>query len=174
MPSSSTAVMTTANAVLRLLIVLCIIGGVMVSVLLAVSYVFPEQALSAIRRTQPSVDALALLNVSRMILAFAVVATLLGQFLLWRLSAIVRTVRAGDPFVPVNARLLRHIAWALLGLQICDLGFGYAVAVLPSGADDVSGWSMSLTGWIAVLLLFILARVFEHGTRMRDELEGTV
>ena len=35
-------------------------------------------------------------------------------------------------------------------------------------------WSFSVTGWLAVLLLFVLARVFDHGTRMRDDLEGTV
>jgi hypothetical protein len=31
-----------------------------------------------------------------------------------------------------------------------------------------------VTGWLAVLLLFVLARVFDYGTRMRDDLEGTV
>ena len=31
-----------------------------------------------------------------------------------------------------------------------------------------------MTGWLAVLLLFVLARVFNHGTRIRDDLEGTV
>ena len=35
-------------------------------------------------------------------------------------------------------------------------------------------WSFSFTPWVAVLLLFVLARVFEHGARMRADLEGTV
>jgi hypothetical protein len=35
-------------------------------------------------------------------------------------------------------------------------------------------WGFSLTRWLAVLLLFVLARVFEQGARMREELEGTV
>jgi hypothetical protein len=35
-------------------------------------------------------------------------------------------------------------------------------------------WSFGLTGWIAVLMLFVLARVFHQGARMREELEGTV
>ena len=35
-------------------------------------------------------------------------------------------------------------------------------------------WSFSLTPWLAVVLLFVLARVFDEGTRMRDDLEGTV
>ena len=32
----------------------------------------------------------------------------------------------------------------------------------------------SINGWLAVLLTFLLARVFAEGTRMRDDLEGTV
>jgi hypothetical protein len=32
----------------------------------------------------------------------------------------------------------------------------------------------NFTRWLGVLLLFVLARVFEQGARMRDELEGTV
>ena len=35
-------------------------------------------------------------------------------------------------------------------------------------------WNFSLTRWLAVLLLFVLSRVFEQGARMRDDLEGTV
>jgi hypothetical protein len=35
-------------------------------------------------------------------------------------------------------------------------------------------WGFSLTRFFAVLLLFVLARVFEEGARMREELEGTV
>jgi hypothetical protein len=32
----------------------------------------------------------------------------------------------------------------------------------------------SINGWLAVLLTFLLARVFAAGTLMRDEIEGTV
>jgi hypothetical protein len=32
----------------------------------------------------------------------------------------------------------------------------------------------SINGWLAVLLTFLLARVFAEGARMRDDLEGTV
>jgi len=31
-----------------------------------------------------------------------------------------------------------------------------------------------LTGWLAILLLFVLAQVFLEGTRIREDLEGTV
>ena len=32
----------------------------------------------------------------------------------------------------------------------------------------------SINGWLAVLLIFLLARVFAEGTRMREDLKGTV
>jgi hypothetical protein len=32
----------------------------------------------------------------------------------------------------------------------------------------------SISGWLAVLLTFLLARVFAEGTLMRDDLQGTV
>ena len=35
-------------------------------------------------------------------------------------------------------------------------------------------WGFSVTRWLAVLMLIVLARVFEQGTRMREELEATV
>jgi hypothetical protein len=32
----------------------------------------------------------------------------------------------------------------------------------------------SINGWLAVLLTFLLARVFAEGTHLREDLEGTV
>ena len=36
------------------------------------------------------------------------------------------------------------------------------------------GLRYSFTPWITVLLLFVLARVFDHGARMREDIAGTV
>ena len=84
-------------------------------------------------------------------------------------------MRPGDPFVAGNAARLQTTAWALLGLELLHLAVG---AIAARGVVAVSAarldWNFSVTGWLAVLLLFVLARVFDHGTRMRDDLEGTV
>ena len=91
------------------------------------------------------------------------------------LLAIVETVRIGDPFVAGNAARLRGIAWAVLGLELLHLGVGAVAAAVSTGAASLDvGWSFSVTRWLAVLLLFVLAVVFEQGTRMRADLEGTV
>jgi DUF2975 family protein len=102
-------------------------------------------------------------------------STPLAHILLTRLLAIVETVRLGDPFVAVNAARLKTIAWALLGLELLHLVVGAIAASASSASQPLDiDWSFSFTGWLAVLMLFVLARVFDQGTRMRNDLEGTV
>jgi len=45
-----------------------------------------------------------------------------------------------------------------------------AAAVWEPGRID----AFSFAPWLAVLLLFVLAGVFTHGARLRDDLAGTV
>jgi hypothetical protein len=97
------------------------------------------------------------------------------HFVLTRLLMIVETVGTGNPFVAANAARLQAIAWALLALELTHFAVG-AVAASVSSAGvplNISG-GFSVTRWLAVLLLFVLARVFEQGARMREELEATV
>ncbi len=44
----------------------------------------------------------------------------------------------------------------------------------PGLGHAVPDNGLSLSGWLAVLMLFILARVFTMGTSMRDYLRETV
>ncbi|MGI8891558.1 MAG: DUF2975 domain-containing protein [Chthoniobacterales bacterium] len=95
--------------------------------------------------------------------------------ILRRLIEMVDSVRAGDPFVSENALRLHTIAWALLGLQVLAMVIGAIAKVVSTHEHPLhldAGFSTS--GWLGVLLLFVLARVFAEGARMRDELEGTV
>lgn len=91
-----------------------------------------------------------------------------------RLIAMIDTARAGKPFLSTNVGRLRHIAWAMLALQIIDIGFGWTAWRLGEASGELIGWQFSVTGWLAVLLLFVLARVFQQGAAMQDELEATV
>jgi len=91
------------------------------------------------------------------------------------LLAMVETVRAGDPFVAANAYRLNAIAWVLLCLQLIGL-----VVALIGKAVSTPGHPLHLDagfspgGWLAVIMTFVLARVFAEGTLMREDLEGTV
>jgi hypothetical protein len=98
-----------------------------------------------------------------------------NYLILKRLLAIVETVRAGDPFVSGNADRLRTIAWGLLALQLFSMVIGTIGKSISTPAHPVNlEAGFSLTGWLAVLLTFLLARVFEEGAEMREDLEGVV
>ena len=87
----------------------------------------------------------------------------------------IDTVRAGDPFVAANASRLQAIAWLLLALQLLSIVIGAIGKAISAPAHPVhldAGFSIS--GWLAVLLTFVLARVFAEGAAMRDDLEGTI
>ena len=111
----------------------------------------------------------------RAVAALGLVATVLNALVLRRLLAMVDTVRHGDPFVADNANRLQAIAWTLLALQILSLvigGIGKAISTPAHPLHLDAGFSAS--GWLAVILTFVLARVFAAGTLMRQDLEGTV
>jgi hypothetical protein len=111
----------------------------------------------------------------RLIMVIGICSVPLAHLVLTRLLAIVETVKVGNPFVMANAVRLKTIAWAILGLEVMHFSVGAIVEGVSTAAAplDISS-GFSLTRWLTVLLLFVLARVFEQGARMREDLEGTV
>lgn len=101
-------------------------------------------------------------------LAFAV------HHILTRLAALVGDAARGNAFTDTNAHRLRGIGWALLAINCADLLFGWLSIRASEATGEYFGWSLSLTGWIAVPMLFVLAQVFKEGALMREDLEGTV
>jgi len=123
----------------------------------------------------PSPEADRLILGLRAIAVVGLVSVPVHFVILKRLLAIVETVRAGDPFVAANATRLQAIAWALLALQLLSLVVGAIADALSTPAHPLhfdAGFSIS--GWLAVLLTFVLARVFAEGALMREDLERTV
>ncbi|HKP75217.1 MAG TPA: DUF2975 domain-containing protein [Longimicrobiaceae bacterium] len=160
--------------VLQVLIVLNILSGILILVILLASLGAELITMNALGARSAPGNAARIMGM-RLIMAIGLASVPLIHAVLTRLRAMVDTVRAGDPFVAENAARLAWIAWAVLGLELLSLAVGgvAAAASSPTAPLDVGG-GFSLTPWVAVLLLFVLARVFEHGTRMREELEGTV
>src|SRR5437899_7186955 len=111
---ASSAALPIAYVVLRLLIV----GNwLMGAVILALLVVMPnEQWIMSAFKLSPSPDTDRLIMGLRAIAALGLAGIPLNYAVLKRLRAIVETVRAGDPFVAVNASRLQAIAWALLAL----------------------------------------------------------
>lgn len=119
-------------------------------------------------------DVAAIMTFLRVTLVFALPVGIVVERLLRPLRAILATVSAGEPFAPANAARLRTIGWMLLALQVVDLAYGGVVLLARHLRIDYVGWQPSFTGWIAVLVAFVLVRVFAAGTTMRDDLAGTV
>jgi hypothetical protein len=172
-PVSSSAALPIAHVVLRILIV---VNWLMAAAILALLVVMPnEQWIMSAFKLSPSLDAERVVMGLRAIALLGLAVIPLNYVVLKRLLAIVETVRAGDPFVATNASRLKAIAWALLALQLLSLVIGAIAKTISTPAHPVhldAGFSIS--GWLAVLLTFLLARVFAEGTLMRDDLEGTV
>jgi len=170
---SSTA-LPIANAVLRVLIVLNWIYGAVVFAIL-IGMLAAEQWTLAALSFPLSTHTGPLLMGMRAIAALGLLAVPLNLAVLKRLVAMVQTVRVGDPFVAANANRLQAIAWLLLAQQMLSLVIGLVGKFVSTPAHPLhldAGFSPS--GWLALILTFVLARVFVAGTQMREDLEGTV
>ena len=167
------AALPVAHTVLRILIVLNWLSAAAIATLLV--------AMPTRRWLMSEFHLLPSPETDRVIIGFHVIALIglatipFNYAILKRLLAIVETVRAGDPFVAANASRLREIAWSLLALQLASLVIGAIVKSISTPAHPIHlNAGFSISGWLAVLLTFLLARVFAEGTLMREDLEGTV
>ncbi len=174
MSRSYSAALPIAFVLLRILVVLNWFVGACILALLAYTFVNEPWTMRALGVTDYP-DAQKVLMGMRAIAALGVVTIPLNHIVLTRLLAMVGTVRMGDPFVAANAYRLRAIAWTLLALQLLGLAIAAIVKTISTAEHPVDiETGFSVNGWIAVLLAFILARVFAEGTLMREDLEGTV
>ncbi|MFM5885023.1 MAG: DUF2975 domain-containing protein [Novosphingobium sp.] len=111
-------------------------------------------------------------------LAAYFIATSLMFAVLWRflknLIQIVATVSAGDPFQSANAARLQRMAWLMLALQLIAPPVKAAAQYLAMTQNWRSPWSFNAMGMLFVVVLLVIARVFQQGAMMRDDLEGTV
>jgi Protein of unknown function (DUF2975) len=167
------AALPIAYIMLRILIVLNWLLGAAILVLLVV---MPnEQWIMTAFKLSPSPEAERIVLGLRAIAAVGLATIPINHGVLKRLVAMVETVRAGDPFVAANAHRLQAIAWALLALQLLGLIIGGIAKAVSTPAHPVEfDAGFSISGWLAVLLTFVLARVFAEGALMREDLEGTV
>jgi hypothetical protein len=174
MPRLPSAALPIAYVVLRILIVLNWIYGAILIALLTFSFVNEPFLLRALHLETVSENPGLVFGI-RAVAALGILTVPLNLAMLKRLVAMVETVRAGDPFVAANAYRLQAIAWILLVLQIIGVIIaliGKAVSTPEHPLHLDAGFSPG--GWLAVILTFVLARVFAEGTLMREDLEGTV
>jgi hypothetical protein len=118
-------------------------------------------------------------------LAFLTAApgALVGLAVLALVGWLLLTVRREGPFAPRVAGILRFLGWfvpaAWLAAQVAhNLASAYFLASaetepVPAADDAFSGLSV-LMPLLAACTLLTLARIMRVGSRMRDDLTGTV
>jgi uncharacterized membrane protein len=88
---------------------------------------------------------------------------------------IVATVESGNPFVAINAKRLQTMGWISVAVHV----LGIPLSMTSKWLDQIlhnqhQGFEFSYFGLLLALVLFVLARVFREGTRLSEEVEGTV
>ena len=174
MPHPSSAALPIAYVMLRMLIVLNWLFGACILGLLLYTFINEPWTMKALGVTGYP-DAEKVMNGMRVIAALGVATIPLNHAILTRLLAIVETVRAGDPFVATNAYRLNAMAWVLLVMQLISLAIAAIAKVISTAEHPLElDAGFSVNGWLAVILSFVLARVFAEGTLMREDLDGTI
>jgi hypothetical protein len=90
---------------------------------------------------------------------------------LLKILAIVRSVDDGDPFTRKNSDRLRAAGWLLL------LAFGVVISTRLVVFGTANMMTLAPTcglGLMSVMLLFVVAHVFDAGLVMRSDLDGTI
>ena len=108
-------------------------------------------------------------------------------FALRAAAGIVQSAMKGDPFVEANATRLTRIGWFLTALILVQfvtklsvdgmagrLAAAHHISLEKLNVHFNGGSDLSPVSVLAVLLIFVLAQIFRHGSAMRDELQGTV
>lgn len=148
------------------------------SVLALVCVILPfywTEAIAELSKVHPDLNPLTLLPHLLSVFALGILTLGLIWTVMRKLLAIIASVEEGNPFIRANAIRLKAIGWLMVGLQIV----GVPLAIAAGKAADMfgesdTGWDFSLNGILAILLVFILAGIFERGAEMSEELEGTI
>lgn len=139
-----------------------------------VTWVAPGFFERILLQADPSTDVATALSGVRLLMLVGVVMSVTTDRLLTALSSVVASAAQRDPFVPANAGRLMTIGWSLLTLQLLDLLCAGLARYWTSLGTAAPPGDISLGGWVATLMVFVLARAFAAGAVMRDDLEGTV
>lgn len=143
-------------------------------VLLSLSWIFSREFEAIVRESNPRGDVLSEMIGMRWLMLIGIAMTVATDRLFVSLAQVIASASAGDPFVAANALRLRTIGWALLALQLLDFPTALLGRFFPSMGPALPSGTISVGGWISVLMVFVLSRVFAAGSAMRDDLEGTV
>lgn len=173
-PRTPDRLVRTAQLVTRLaarvnwMFLVAVISGLLIAL------VRPSLFTSLLLKSIATADLPSALAGSRLVLLIGIAMALASSRLLAALDSLLASARAGDPFVGINAHRLQTIGWCLLIAQLLEFPAALIGRFYPGLGDAAPRGDFSIAGWMAVLMVFVLSRVFDAGAVMRDELDGTV
>lgn len=176
MPSvNNVAVLKITRGLILAIMGLVVFAGVVLALVAVVLPLNWDAAVAEILREKPGVQTQGLLPLLYVIFAFGIVLLGIAWTIMKKLLAMIATVAGGDPFVHANALRLKAIGWMMVAVQLLGIPLYLVAAQVAAkfGDHDLDG-DFSVTGLLAILLVFVLAGVFEQGAAMREEMEGTV
>jgi len=180
---SNDIVLKSARGLLIVSKWLLVLGVGVLALALPAILVFNEKVVTAMAEVFVSPPGPEVVGLLAGILLLGVIMMLLTLFALNRLRKIVDSVGEGNPFTRINGTRLRGMGIAVLAIQIVTFIGGLLTTGLMTMLGEVKpdhdfqmtiDGSISLSGILLALLLIILARVFDRGAEMQEELEGTV
>jgi hypothetical protein len=172
-PNPQSSALSASRILIKALLLFNLFTGVGLILAFPASFLFEPTFFEFFSKKPPRIDPSWLMPILRTWLVLALPMVTAVHILFTRLLEMVETVRTGDPFVPENATRLKTIAQSALISQLLNLIFGLMAAAMNAAGSNID-WQFDATGWLAVGLLFVLAQVFEEGTRMRQDLKEMI
>ena len=175
--------LTAAKMLLTIAMIVFAVAASACLIAMPLIWLFQGKISAEIAQEVANYDVVTLLWPLSALLVVTAVLMVIGFFFVKLLKQIVETVGEGDPFVPVNATRLTRMGWLTLAVQVLTVPLAaagmWAFKVTEPIRDNdgetlVIDHGLDFGGLILMLTLFILARVFREGARMRADLEGTV
>ena len=176
-------VLTATRWKINVIIGIMMFAAVTVSIGLIALPIFSGEVTREVGENFINPDAYGLLPMLMIILAGVIGVLTLAITFLFQLTKIINSAGEGDPFVRINAKRLRMMAYVTLAIQGVLVVLTITFSVLQGKLGELkpdseltlqSDLDVSLTGILMFFILIILARIFERGADMREELEGTV
>ena len=173
----SDPLLAAARLLVTLVMGVAVLVGAALKLKLPVMMLFRDKVAVAIAGELPHDPGTPVMLAIAASIAMVIVMAIMGFRFLLNLRRIIDSVGDGDPFTPVNAARLSAMGWLTIAIEALALPIGAMALWLSHLAKGVHAdveLDFPLSGLISALILFILARVFREGTRLRDEVEGTV
>lgn len=161
----------TTLVILRIMQYLSAAAAAIAAFIAAAFWLLPSMANNILKKS-PEPDTV--MSNTALFLTITIAATL--TFLMFaHLVKVVKTVGEGNAFTTENAIRLRKIAYLSLGILASEfvvawIGYFYH----ESTRDGIRWFDWDPSSIITILVLFVMARVFEEGVRLNDEAQLTV